>query len=401
MRGWADFARAPKGVQAFLLPLLLIAPAPAFPENELATLANGKVQPSLINPTCFADRCSLQTKACAENGDCVKGLACAAKCMGDTECTVSCFARFGNQVLDDTLSCTIEDQACLKIAVVPPGNDAPQAAPKPPKPLIASSPQSMQGKWYKVMGFNNKYDCFECQQNSFSKPTADVVATNFRPYDQALDIEVEYSMPRQRAGQADQTFRSVLHEKLVFDTDKDSQRTAHTEGKMFGLTFWENWYVIGQNDRSEPPFRFVYYTGKTLQNTYEGAFVYAREPDLPQASLPHIYRLAREAGLEPTNFCAIDNRCFTKPLPSSSSQAPLFTSVAEAAEALTGEALPTPPPPSGMRKVLIDIGEIVEDPRPAAHSIFSRQKLMKEVREYDFDGKRLPSQEFQNAALNR
>ena len=30
----------------------------------------------------------------------MKGLACTAKCMGDAQCTVGCFARYGNKVLD-------------------------------------------------------------------------------------------------------------------------------------------------------------------------------------------------------------------------------------------------------------------------------------------------------------
>lgn len=46
----------------------------------------------------------------------------------------------------------------------------------------------------------------------------------------------------------------------------------HSVGRMFGLTFWENWYVIGENEADDglPPFKFVYYTGHTLQGNYEG-----------------------------------------------------------------------------------------------------------------------------------
>merc|ERR1719446_1601161 len=116
-------------------------------------------------------------------------------------------------------------------------------------------------------------------------------------------------MPRERVGATPETYSMTLQEKLEFDAP-GSRRTAHTEGRMFGLTFWENWYLIGQNQRSEPEFRFVYYTGKTLQNRYEGAFVYSRKPELPQASMPAIYRLARESGLDPTRACCIDNKCY-------------------------------------------------------------------------------------------
>lgn len=46
-----------------------------------------------------------------------------------------------------------------------------------------------------------------------------------------------------------------------------------------------NRYVIGENKPNEPEFKFIYYTGKTLQNTYNGAFVYARQPELPRDAM--------------------------------------------------------------------------------------------------------------------
>ena len=73
----------------------------------------------------------MQTKACVNNPDCTKGLVCTAKCMGDAQCTVGCFARFGNPDLDKVLSCTIEDAECIKIALMKPGADGPLDAPLP------------------------------------------------------------------------------------------------------------------------------------------------------------------------------------------------------------------------------------------------------------------------------
>lgn len=189
-----------------------------------------------------------------------------------------------------------------------------------------------------------------------------------------------------------------LHEHLVFDTAPGSRRTAHTEGKMFGLTFWENWYVIGKDDRGEDPFRVVYYTGKTLQNKYEGAFVYARKPELPASAMPHIYRLAREAGFEPTSFCAIDNKCFAGEATDAQglvAQAPPFTPVAIAAEQLEQEgAEALLAPPSGLQRLLLDVGEFLEDPRPYGKAIFANQVRMSQVREFDFEGRQMPSENF-------
>ena len=387
-------------------------------ENELEALAGGQFKSELVQPECFATSCKAQTDACAANGYCTKGLACTAKCMGDAQCTVGCFARYGNKDLDNMLQCSIEDAQCIKIATQAPGSDSALDAPLPPKALVKATPATMSGKWYKVLGWNPNYDCFDCQRNTFEsaaklasfeggaaaaaeqqqQPVGRQVAIDVGST--GVDVEVEYAMPRVRLGQPAQTFSSTLHETLQFDNTPGSRRTEHTEGKMFGLTFWENWYVIGQNKVQEPQFRFVYYTGKTLQNRYEGAFVYARTPELPRDAMPSIYKIAREAGMDPTRFCCIDNKCFSGG-EGATAQPPPFTPIAEAADRLpvafasaggaggksAGESLP-----ASMQRLVVDVTEYLEDPKPFGRELFGKQRQMYEVREFDANGYRVPLQ---------
>jgi hypothetical protein len=81
------------------------------------------------------------------------------------------------------------------------------------------------------------------------------------------------------------------------------------------LEFWENWYVLGENDQDQPEFKFIYYNGKTRQNTYEGAFVYSRGRELEPASMQKVYDIAKAAGMNPDQFCKIRNGCFDKDMP--------------------------------------------------------------------------------------
>jgi hypothetical protein len=37
----------------------------------------------------------------------------------------------------------------------------------PAKPLQSFDIASLKGRWYKVMGLDSRYDCFDCQKNSF------------------------------------------------------------------------------------------------------------------------------------------------------------------------------------------------------------------------------------------
>jgi len=394
----------------------------AHAENELATLAASKSTSELVNPQCFANQCKSQMESCAADSDCMKGLLCTAKCMGDSQCTVGCFARYNDAALEKVLQCTIEDAGCIAIATQAPGGDALADAPLPPRALVKATPASMSGRWYKVLGFNPNYDCFECQRNSFapassgaastvSRTTSDAIGSQVMAKEAVADIgegtaavTVEYAMPRTRIGQPTETFYTTLNEKLEFDAP-NARRTAHTEGRMFGLTFWENWYVIGQNQQREPEFRFVYYTGKTLQNRYEGAFVYARKPELPAQAMPSIYKIAREAGLDPQKACCIDNSCFAQPVDAVATP-PLFTPVAQAGVmsgdladpyGASAERRAVAPASDGgplgalarpLRQTVRDITELLEDPKPYGVDLFARQRPMTEVREYDINGMR-------------
>ena len=73
--------------------------------------------------------------------------------------------------------------------------------------------------------------------------------------------------------------------------------------------------MIGENDPDMPEFKFIYYNGKTRQNTYEGAFVYSRSRSLEPESMAKVYQIAREAGMNPDQFCRIRNGCFASSSP--------------------------------------------------------------------------------------
>ena len=68
--------------------------------------------------------------------------------------------------------------------------------------------------------------------------------------------------------------------------------------------------MLGENDIGSPEFKFIYYNGKTRQNTYEGAFVYSRTKDLAPESMKKVYQIAKDAGMNPDQFCRIRNGCF-------------------------------------------------------------------------------------------
>lgn len=339
---------------AFLSAGLLFSPFNAAnAEDELAAKYGGKgFDSSLVDQTCLVDKCSLQAKAClADDPDCRKGLTCTAKCLGDNSCITGCFARYGNANLDNVLKCTIEDHECIKVAILDGGEDKYGEEPRSIAPTIKNfNLASMEGSWYKVVGFNPNYDCYACQKNSFETMVTPTMFGSNKDADK-LQVDVEFSMPKMLPdgsppppkNEKEKIFMAndglmvgsqsialndyATHETMVFDKPNQASqfasiflgkgdnkqsyaRTAHSEGEMFGLKFWENWYVIGENDPDQPEFKFVYYNGKTRQNTYEGAFVYSRTKELGPEAMKKVYKIADEAGMNPDNFCKIRNGCF-------------------------------------------------------------------------------------------
>jgi hypothetical protein len=113
----------------------------------------------------------------------------------------------------------------------------------------------------------------------------------------------------------------------------------HTAGKMYGLSFDENWYILGQSDGKGdiPPFIVVAYKGHTLQGNYEGSFVYAKEPVLPVEAVPAVTQVLAKNGLDFKDFTKIDNTCPTDRAALNDDQAGTGTSTTDWIDLVIGE----------------------------------------------------------------
>ena len=107
------------------------------------------------DPQCFFTDCKQQTESCFTNPACLKGITCLGNCRGEQLCATQCFARFGSERLNDWLGCTLEDKECVTTGVK---QDTKEFYANPPKAMASFTPAVLEGKWYKVLGYNPKYD---------------------------------------------------------------------------------------------------------------------------------------------------------------------------------------------------------------------------------------------------
>jgi hypothetical protein len=204
------------GICALLITTPLNNVSAAHAEDELyAKYGNKGLDTSLVDKDCLVNQCALQAKACLQDDpSCRKGLTCTAKCLGDNACITGCFAKYGTPNLDSLLKCTIEDHDCIKIAILDGGADILGNEPRSIAPTVQNfNMASLEGTWYKVVGYNPNYDCYACQRNTFSSPqrsNSDETTTppvvggllghafsklTSSAADQ-LQVNVEFSMPR-------------------------------------------------------------------------------------------------------------------------------------------------------------------------------------------------------------
>jgi len=276
-----------------------------------------------INGPCFAldSGCGSSFKPCAESADCRKGMSCIARCGGDPTCTTGCFAAFGDDKITDFLGCALEGKKCLDFPKDPKLLGWLDDGPNAPKKVSNFDINSLKGDWIKVLGLDERYDCFECQQNRFR--VSEDGGGKWR-------MDTTFRLPRMRGPTvvavepplAPNTFswdaasktpdvnyyQNDLTEEVFVDAP-DAKPTMHTTGKTFGLTFWENYYIVGQGS----DWQFVRYVGHTLQGGYKGAFVLSKSGALSEQSMAQVRVVAAEQGINLNDFCKVKNQaCATR-----------------------------------------------------------------------------------------
>jgi hypothetical protein len=150
---WHELAQG-FAATAAAVSLTMFSAVPALADNELAEKYGGGLDTSLIDTSCFKPdgACGAAAQSCLKTDNCRRGMTCTAKCLGDNACITGCFAKYGNEPMNDLLECSIERHECIKVAILPAGPDKASEVPMPPLTPVANfNTRSLEGSWYKVM----------------------------------------------------------------------------------------------------------------------------------------------------------------------------------------------------------------------------------------------------------
>ncbi len=282
---------------------------------------------------CFINKCGDQTKNLFSNPRGIKGVSCLGRCKGEQSCATRCFAEFGSEDLNNWLSCTIEENECVKV----PKNIDNSAENLGYSNVVKTlDPRSFVGKWYKTDGLNPNYDLFDCQTNTFQ------ISEGAEADASELDMGIFFRVARPSSAGGG-FWENSLTEHMVIDAvtkqDNPSGRTMHTAGQMYGLSFDENWFILGESDGKGdiPEFKVIAYKGHTLQGNYEGSFVYAKESVIPEAAIPAVREILAKNNLDWDKFTRIDNTCPTDREALNDSQAGTGTSTTDWIDLVVGE----------------------------------------------------------------
>ena len=301
-----------------VLPLLLLIPSssPALASTSTSTAPSSpsydgfaeyaktqKMEKSDVS--CFFSKCKSETTSLFSSPRGIKGLTCLGRCKGEQSCATQCFAEYGSPSLDNFLSCAIQENECVKVPKAPSSASESENDPGKLRGIKKFDPQTLEGKWYKTDGLNPNYDLFPCQTNTFSSPTKTSADETI------VDMGIFFRVQRPDSSKF---WENELGERMVVDTNtktkEDSSPTLRTGGKMYGLDFSENWWIVGESAQDAAvPYKLVAYKGHTLQGGYEGAFVYAKTPVLDQTARKEIGDKFGSVGLEFNDFKKIDNTC--------------------------------------------------------------------------------------------
>ena len=104
--------------------------------------------------------------------------------------------------------------------------------PPKTKAMEKFTPADLEGKWFKVLGYNPKYDTYPCQINTFSRRS-----------DGGLDNDILFRVPKPDGSGA---WQNNFVESMANSKGPQGKASMTVEGKMFGLTFHEQWYVLGK-----------------------------------------------------------------------------------------------------------------------------------------------------------
>lgn len=234
------------------------------------------------NMTCITRHCTGQISACIGDALCRQDMQCAGQCAADdTVCTFVCTESYQNPKAAAMMQCLYVDYECLSL---PPPDALNNATCREPTQHVESVDEDLlNGDWYVLQGFNPLYDCFACQELTFS----------------VNDGKIDYSALFNMLA-ANKTEIWVTAD--MEGEDRSTPGLLKMTGSENGLPDEQDWYVMLLTDDT----LVVYYCGAVLSWHFEGLLVMSKTKELNKDREADIAAILASLDIAEDELCVLD-----------------------------------------------------------------------------------------------
>lgn len=178
--------------------------------------------------------------------------------------------------------CMFEEYNCLEFPTPTPSNNATCREPLD-SVVNGVNHEYAEGSWYVTYGFNEDYDCFDCQILSFDFPR-----------NQPVYYEALYDLIAVNG--------TLIWDDVVMHGSEETPGVITLTGHDGGLTDVQRWFFL----INEEDTMLVYYCGSLMTWHFEGVLLMSKTKDLNPLMYPLVTEKLEALDLTWQDLCHLD-----------------------------------------------------------------------------------------------
>lgn len=243
---------------------------------------------------CVQRHCSAEEAACLADQVCRENFNCAGQCdPDDSACTFMCSESYKSESVDNLMYCMFQEYECLEL---PPPSPENNATCREPTDAVVSGINNAYaaGDWYMQYGFNDQYDCFDCQLLSWEFP-----------FQQPIRYEAIYDLTAVNG--------TTIWNDVVMHGAEETPGVMTLKGRDSGFENVQRFFFLV----NEIDTQMIYYCGDLMTWHFEGLLIMSKTPsELNPMHIPLITEKLAMLDIKWDDLCELSPEQDCKNIPS-------------------------------------------------------------------------------------